>query len=147
MAISVTFIIAICVLSSIHYNSVQGILNESKEILRSMAWLSKQTQPLLADACQNLGYNGSSEMNFAKVNQSEVANNAMLKALMLLQRTECSKFVMSFACAIFQPHFNASYRAVIPPCRSVCNTITKSCAAFLQLATQFLPFSQGTYSF
>ena len=146
MAISTTFIAAICVLSNLHSNSVQGVLNEKRGALSSLVWLSKQTQPLLQDGCQNFGNNRTSEMNFAKVNQSDVANNAMLRALFLLKRTKCSKFIMSFACAIFQPYVSARYRAAVPPCRSVCDSITKSCFSYLKLATYFLPFPQGMYS-
>ena len=146
MASIAALIFGICLLNSIQPYSTQNFLADSKDVIKSLALLSKQTQPFLTEACQYFGFNASAEMNLAKVDRSEVANNTIFRALLLLRQTGCSRFIMPFTCAIFDPQVRAMYGAAIPPCRSVCERITRSCVAMLKIAASFFPFPQGNYS-
>ena len=137
-------ILAICVFSNLRLCLAQDIINDSKQLLESLMFLSKQTQPLLADVCKQ--HNATSKVNFAKANQTDIENNAIFRALLLLRQADCSNLITSFACAIFAPEVRARFGAAIPPCRSVCKTITKSCAAFLQIAVKFFPFPKGKHA-
>ena len=97
-------------------------------------------EPLELEFCKKLGYSYTAKINFLKENQREAENNKNFKALLRLSKTRCSPLVRHFACSLFAPQLLPKY-GVVPPCKSLCLSLTKSCALYLRWASMFTAYS------
>ena len=98
-----------------------------------------QSKPLDLEFCKGLGYDYSSGINFfLEKNSSQTMKNVIFRAFSLLDRMGCSNLIKAHACGIFAPEFVEVYGAV-PPCRSMCLSIEKSCKPYLDIATSIVP--------
>jgi len=97
-------------------------------------------EPLELEFCKKLGYSYTAKINFLKENQREAENNKNFKALLRLSKTRCSPLVRHFACSLFAPQLLPKY-GVVPPCKSLCLSLTKSCALYLRWASMLTAYS------
>ena len=97
-------------------------------------------EPLELKFCKGLGYSYTAKLNFLKENQRKAESNTNFKALLRLNKTQCSPLVRYFACSLFAPQLLPKY-GVLPPCKSLCRSITKSCALYLRWASLFTAYS------
>ena len=98
-----------------------------------------QSKPLDLEFCKGLGYEYASGYNFfLEKNSSQTKKNAIFRAFSLLDRMGCSNLIRAHACAIFAPEFVDVFGAV-PPCRSMCTSIEKSCKPFLKFSNVIMP--------
>lgn len=95
-----------------------------------LAGFSRKASTFGAEYCEGLGFATKAAGN---IDSSQLKNNRVFRALQLLEKTGCSKLARHFTCSIFLPRTNGTYGA-IPPCRSMCQELTKSCGAFLRIA-------------
>ena len=109
----------------------------------SIATFLQQTKPIQVSFCKGLGYNTTSKINFLlESDPLKIMNKVMFRALSVLDRTGCSKLIKLYTCSLFVPSSNEKFGA-IPPCRSSCNSIEKSCGRLLRFAAFFSPLSTG----
>jgi len=64
--------------------------------------------------------------------QKQVVLDQRFKDLELLSKTGCSDLVKPFACSIFAPVCVKKF-GLLPPCKSLCETVKSSCKPFLAL--------------
>ena len=128
------FLLFVC-LHGLQYTSA-----DSSKLTTVVEKLLSTGEPLELEVCKNLGYNSTTKINFLKENQRNAKNNAKFKALMRLSRTGCSPLVKNFACTLFAPPLLPD-SGVLPPCKSFCHALTKSCAFYLRWASLFSSFS------
>ena len=98
-----------------------------------------QRKPLDLEYCNGLGYKYTPGINFfLEKNSSQTKTNAAFRAFSLLDRMGCSNLIKAHACSIFAPEFVEVYGAV-PPCRSMCLSIEKSCKSYLNIRAAIAP--------
>lgn len=104
-----------------------------------------EREPIRVEFCKELGYTNTSGINFLQESQSNATENAVFKALLNLHSTGCSELVKSFACSIFVPKSLDRYGAA-PPCKSVCDTVSRECYFYLELFSfiTFRPLGKRT---
>ena len=131
--VSLSFFIALSLVNSLTALNLQHSLSE----------LLKVGKKLEVDFCKGLGYQDAGKINFLKeINQTKVAQGHLLKAFEALTRTGCSKLVRPLACSLLAPPLLDRFGS-LPPCRSICLAVEKSCAAVLKFAARLGAFVQG----
>ena len=106
--------------------------------------LLNENEPLQLEFCQNLGYNTTPKINFLKESQHSAERNNKFTSLVELSKVGCSDVVKHFACSLFAPPSLPVYGA-LPPCKSLCYEVTKSCSRYLRWASLLTSYS-GNYS-
>lgn len=89
--------------------------------------------------CKDLGY--CTKLTDSSTKET-ISKNPIFLSLQLLDKIGCSKLSQHFTCSIFYPPTVSLYGAV-PPCRSVCTSMTQSCSFFMSFAANFSPFLKG----
>ncbi|XP_065064814.1 uncharacterized protein LOC135691020 [Rhopilema esculentum] len=131
--VSLSFFIAFSLVNSLTALNLQ----------RSLTELLKVGKELGIDFCKDLGYQDTGKINFLKeINQTKVAQGYLFKAFEALDRTNCSKLVRPLACSLLAPPLLDRFGS-IPPCRSMCLAVEKSCAAVLKFAASLGALAQG----
>ena len=121
-------------------HGLQYTYADSSKLTTLVEKLLSTSEPLELEFCKKLGYNSTTKINFLKESQRNAKNNAKFKALMRLSRTGCSPLVRYFACSLFAPPLLPA-SGVLPPCKSFCYALTRSCAFYLRWASLFSSFS------
>ncbi len=77
--------------------------------------------------------------------QKQVVLDQRFKDLELLSRTGCSDLVKPFACSIFAPVCVKKF-GLLPPCKSLCETVKSSCKPFLAVGQKQHRKSRGEFN-
>ena len=125
-------------------HGLQYVSANSSKSPKLIEELLHKTEPLELEFCKGLGYNVTPQINFLQENQHTARRNANFKALLRLSKTRCSRLVIYFACSLHAPPPLAVYGA-LPPCKSFCHAVTKSCAKYLRWASRHSSYTGNCF--
>ena len=121
--------------------SVYGVT--ALRIPQSLPELLQIGKPLSLAICKGLKYQKTGKINFFKQsNQTRIVESYIFKAFAALERTGCSKLTKHLACSLMAPPLLHKFGS-LPPCRSLCRTVEKSCAEVLEFAARFGLLTKG----
>lgn len=110
-----------------------GLLLVAIASLLVMIPAEKTCKRLRIKYCNGLGYRQTYKTNLVKqASQRDVAKDNLFQDLQTLDKIGCSDLVKPLACSIYAPKCIDKW-GFLPPCRSVCTSVLKSCQKLMLL--------------